>query len=87
MFCQLRQKHRKSWTVPACLSTQPNTMFVSFRAWGHIGRIVSEDSNKKVDMQRSDGNPGANPTKRDIPNFTRTCELLSQICVKFFTNF
>ena len=47
-----RSKHRKSWLVPACLSTQPNTMFVSFRAWGHIGKIVSEDLNAKVNLNR-----------------------------------
>ena len=47
-----RGKNRKSWLVPACLSTQPSTMFVSFRAWGHIGKIVSDDLENKVNLQR-----------------------------------
>jgi hypothetical protein len=47
-----RSKNRKSWTVPACLSTQTKTMFVSFRAWGHIGRIVSDDLKNKVNIER-----------------------------------
>jgi hypothetical protein len=47
-----RSKHRKSWVVPACLSTQPNTMFVSFRAWGHIGKIVSDNLKDDVKLNR-----------------------------------
>lgn len=40
------EKRRRSWLVPACLSTQPNTMQVDFRAWGNIGSIVDKKVRK-----------------------------------------
>lgn len=39
----IKSVHRHSWVVPACLSTATHTQFVTFRNWGHIGKIVDED--------------------------------------------
>ena len=35
-----RDTNRKSWLVPACLSTKKSNMHVKYRAWGSIGAIV-----------------------------------------------
>eukprot|EP00093_Oithona_nana_P014828 14828.XXX_791184_792720_1 [CDS] Oithona nana genome sequencing. len=42
-LAQIRSKSRhRSWIIPACLSTKPETMFVTFAAFGHVGHIVEQ---------------------------------------------
>ncbi len=36
----LSDTHRKTYLVPACLSTKKSSMHVQYRAWEHIGAIV-----------------------------------------------
>ena len=36
-----RAKNRQSWIVPACLATKPETMHVTFAAFGHVGHIAN----------------------------------------------
>lgn len=59
-----RSKNRKAWVVPACLSTQNSTMSVTFRAWGHIGKIVNEKSGDTI--QQHSWEDEKNPLKLKI---------------------
>ena len=46
------EKRRRSWIVPACLSTQPSTMTVPFRAWGSIGSIVDSKALPEDNLEK-----------------------------------
>ena len=46
IYYNFRTKHRKSYVVPACLSTEKETMYVTFAAQGHVGHIAKSDEQK-----------------------------------------
>ena len=45
-------KRRRSWIVPACLSTQKTTMNVPYRAWGNIGSIVDNKQMPEDNLEK-----------------------------------
>lgn len=51
---QCRDKRRKAWLVPACLSTQMSSMHVPFRSWGNIGSIVDDKELPKDNLSQQD---------------------------------